>query len=55
MKKTNRGSLLFWILALIAGLVSADLIAQVRPPTDAALGRLIEELTDRRSDDLVDE
>jgi 6,7-dimethyl-8-ribityllumazine synthase len=55
MENMNRGSRLVYLLTLTAGLVSADLIAQSRQTTDAALGRLIEKLADRRSDGLVAE
>ena len=46
-----------WVcmLGLMLGLLCADLSAQAKPPTDAALGRLIETLTDRSSDGLVAE
>ena len=48
----NHRSLLVCILGLAVGLFMSDALAQTRPPTDAALGALIEELTDRHSDDL---
>jgi len=45
-----------WVaFALLAGLLISDAYAQTRPTTDAALGALIEQLTDRHSDDLVPE
>ena len=55
MNVTNRLIRLTYLMGLILCLVSADLLAQARPPTDAALSRLIERLTDRRSDGLVPE
>jgi hypothetical protein len=39
----------------MAGVLAPHAYAQARPPTDAALGQLIERLTDRRSDDLIPE
>ena len=53
MNCTNRLSRLICLLSLMLGPVPVELFAQVGPPTDTALGRLIEELTDRRSDNLV--
>jgi hypothetical protein len=43
------------LLALISVLFAAHALAQSPPPTDPALARLIERLTDRRSDDLIPE
>ena len=51
----NHRSLLACLLGLFVGLLMSDALAQTRPPADAALGALIEELTDRRSDDLFSE
>jgi len=51
----NRGSRFVHVFALIMALLSANGFAQARPPTDAALGALIEDLTSRRSDDLFPE
>ena len=51
----NHRSLLVCILGLVVGLLMPDALAQTRPATDAALGALIEELTDRHSDDLYSE
>jgi len=44
-----------YLLGLIAGLLLFDANAQTRPTTDAALGALIEQLTDRSSVGLVPE
>ena len=51
----NHRSLLVCIMGLTGGLLMSDALAQTRPATDAALGALIEELTDRHSDDLFPE
>jgi hypothetical protein len=51
----NHGGRFICVLAWMAGVLAADAYAQARPPTDAALGQLIERLTDRRSDDLIPE
>jgi len=48
-------NLLVCLLGLTVGLLMPDAFAQTRPTTDAALGALIEKLTDRRSDDLIPE
>jgi hypothetical protein len=53
MEIVNQGGRLVCLLGSMLGLLATDVFAQARPPTDAALGRLIETLTDRRSDDLV--
>lgn len=45
----------WFVLALLAGLLISEAYAQTRPTTDAALGTLIEQLTDRSSDGLVPE
>jgi hypothetical protein len=55
MTIVNHGARLMCVLAWAAGVLAADAYAQARPPTDAALGQLIERLTDRRSDDLIPE
>jgi hypothetical protein len=51
----NHRSLLICLLGLIAGLFISNAFAQTRPTTDAALGALIEELTDRDSSGLFPE
>ncbi len=48
-------NLLVCLLGLTVGLLMPDAFAQTRPTTDAALGALIEKITDRRSDDLFPE
>jgi hypothetical protein len=48
-------SLLVCVLVLTVGVLMPDAFAQTRPTTDAALGALIEKITDRRSDDLIPE
>ena len=55
MTISDYGGRLVCVLAWAAGALAADAYAQARPPTDAALGQLIERLTDRRSDDLIPE
>ena len=57
---TNRGYTLasigiLIVLGCMVAVLAVDAPAQQRPPTDAALGQLIERLTDRRSDDLIPE
>jgi hypothetical protein len=51
----NHRSYLVWILGLMVSWFMSDAFAQTRPSTDAALGALIEKLTDRRSDDVFPE
>jgi len=51
----NHRSLLICMLGLTVGVLTPGAFAQTRPTTDAALGALIEKLTDRRSDDLIPE
>ena len=51
----NHRNLLVCLLGLAVGLFMSDALAQTRPATDAALGTLIEKLTDRHSDDLFPE
>jgi hypothetical protein len=48
-------SLLVCLLVLTVVVLMPDAFAQTRPTTDAALGALIEKITDRRSDDLFPE
>jgi hypothetical protein len=55
MKMAFRSGLLVCVLGLITGLTPVGAFAQATPPTDPALGRLIEGLADRRSDDLITE
>lgn len=49
----NHGGRLVGVLGLMLGMVSADVVAQARPPADEPLGQLIEHLTDRRSNGLI--
>lgn len=49
----NHGGRLVGVLGLMLGMVSADVVAQARPPADESLGQLIEHLTDRRSNGLI--
>ena len=51
----NFRSLQVCMLGLAIGLLMSEAFAQSRPSTDAALGALIKELTDRQSDDLFPE
>jgi hypothetical protein len=53
MNFSNYLSRLISLLSLMLGLTPPNLLAQAVAPTDAALSRLIEELTDRRTDGLV--
>ena len=53
MNARELGSCIVCLLSLAGGLASPVALAQARPSTDPALGRLIERLTDRRNDDLV--
>jgi len=51
----NFGRRLVCVLGCMVAVLAVDARAQQRPPSDAALGQLIERLTDRRSDDLIPE